>query len=90
MAEPANATASDAKVLLACRRTPAPVDVAAFVGPEPDPVLVWVPVGLYKAFRSVVGAQRYRGLGTYRSRIRDCSWCLGGGEVVPDGRRRGA
>ena len=48
MVEPANAIASVAKVLLACRRTPAPVDVAAFVGPEPDPVLVWLPVGLYK------------------------------------------
>ena len=46
--EPANATASAMKVLLACKRTPAPVDVAAFVGPEPDPVLVWLPVGLYK------------------------------------------
>ena len=46
MVEPANAIASVAKVLLACRRTPAPVDVAAFVGP--DPVLVWLPVGLYK------------------------------------------
>ena len=46
--EPANAIASAVKVLLACRRTPAPVDVAAFVGPEPDPVLVWLPVGLYK------------------------------------------
>ena len=61
MVEPANAIASAVKVLLACRRTPAPVDVAAFVGPEPDPVLVWLPVGLYKIIRvsSMVSSTRY-------------------------------
>ena len=74
MVEPANAIASVAKVLLACKRTPAPVDVAAFVGPEPDPVLVWLPVGLYKkkAFVSFMRAQRCRGLGNVqkpRSRL---------------------
>jgi hypothetical protein len=44
MVVPANATASTAKVFLACMRAPAPFAVAAFVGPELDPVLVWLPV----------------------------------------------